>query len=143
MASSPKSTRSFTYVVWGLAIVVVALGVYAIRSLTQPKPTVGTADVAYQDLVKTSPTNGKVQPIGEFKLTAQAAGQVEDIYVKLGQRVNAVQTAMDMQTGRRFRRTWWMLARQLLLRRARWHARIFAHPFRARCTTCPCRGSTW
>ena len=96
MASNPKSTRNFAYVIWGLAIVVLVLAVYAIRTFTQPKTTVATADVTFQDLVKNSSTNGKVQPIEDFKVTAQAAGQVQDVYVKVGQRVNAGQMLLKM-----------------------------------------------
>src|SRR5690348_11301597 len=96
MASNPKSTRNFAYVIWGLAIVVLVLAVYGIRTLTQPKATVGTADVTFQDLVKNSSTNGKVQPIEDFKVTAQAAGQVQDVYVKVGQRVSAGQMLLKM-----------------------------------------------
>lgn len=96
MASNPKSTRTLTYAVWGLAIVVVALAVFAIRSLTQPKAAVRTAEVTYQDLLKTSSTNGKVQPVDDFKLTAQAAGQVQEVYVKLGQHVNSGQMLLKM-----------------------------------------------
>jgi len=96
MASSPKSNRGFTYIVWGIAIVVLVLAAYAIRTFTEPKASVVTAEVAYQDLVKSSSTNGKVQPIDDFKLTAQAAGQVEEVYVKVGQRVSPGQMLLKM-----------------------------------------------
>jgi HlyD family secretion protein len=96
MASNPKSNRNSSYVIWGLAVVVVILGVYAIRSLTQQRVTVGTAEVTVRDLEKSTSTNGKVQPIEDFKLIAQAAGQVQDIYVKLGQHVNAGQMLLKM-----------------------------------------------
>lgn len=96
MASNPKSTRTLTYAVWGLAIVVVSLAVFAIRSFTQPKAAVRPAEVTYQDLLKTSSTNGKVQPVDDFKLTAQAAGQVQEVYVKLGQHVNSGQMLLKM-----------------------------------------------
>ena len=95
MASSPKSNRN-SYVIWGVAIVVVVLGVIAVRSLTQQRVVVGTAEVTYQDLSKTSQTNGKVQPVDDFKLTAQAAGQVMEVYVKLGQHLNAGQMLLKM-----------------------------------------------
>lgn len=97
MASNPKSTRNSSYVIWGLAIVVVILAIYAIRTLTQQRVTVATAKVTVQeDLTKNSQTNGKVEPVEDFKLTAQAAGQVEDVYVKLGQHVNAGQMLLKM-----------------------------------------------
>jgi len=96
MASSPKSTRRFSVVIWGFAIVVVVLAGFAIRSFTRPKTTVVTADVTYQDVVKSTSTNGKVQPIDDFKLTAQAAGQVEEVYVKLGQHVSPGQMLLKM-----------------------------------------------
>ena len=82
--------------VWGFAIAAVILGLFALRTLTQQRVTVGTAKVAYQDLSKTSQTNGKVEPMDDFKLTAQAAGQVQAIYVKLGQHVVAGQMLLKM-----------------------------------------------
>jgi HlyD family secretion protein len=96
MASSPKSTRNSSYVVWGFAIVVVVLGLFAVRTLTQQRVTVGTAKVTFQDLSKTSQTNGKVEPVDDFKLTAQAAGQVQQVYVKLGQHVITGQMLLKM-----------------------------------------------
>lgn len=96
MASSPTSTRRYPYVVLGLAVVIVVLGAFALRSVTQPKTAVATADVTYQDVLKSSSTNGKVQPIDDFKLTAQAAGQVEEVYVRVGQHVNAGQMLLKM-----------------------------------------------
>ena len=96
MASSPKSSRNSSYVVWGVAIVLVVLALIAVRSLTQQRVTVGTAKVTYQDLSKTSQTNGKVEPVDDFKLTAQAAGQVQEVYVKLGQHVATGQMLLKM-----------------------------------------------
>ena len=75
---------------------VVVVAAFAIRSLTQQRVAVGTARVSYQDLSKTSQTNGKVEPVDDFKLTAQAAGQVQDVYVKLGQHVRAGQMLLKM-----------------------------------------------
>ena len=75
---------------------VIVLALFAVRSLTQPRVAIATAVVTYQDLTKPSQTNGKVEPQEDFKVTAQAAGQVEDVYVKLGQHVNAGQMLLKM-----------------------------------------------
>jgi HlyD family secretion protein len=83
-------------VIWGIAIVVVVLALVAVRSLTQQRVAVARAVVTYQDLSKTSQTNGKVEPQEDFKLTAQAAGEVMEVYVKLGQHVNAGQMLLKM-----------------------------------------------
>ena len=96
MASSPTSARRYPYVVLGIAVVIVILGALALRSITEPKATVTTAEVAYQNVVKSSSTNGKVQPIEDFKLTAQAAGQVMAVYVKVGQQVKPGQMLLKM-----------------------------------------------
>ena len=96
MASNLKSTRGSSYIIWGLAVVVVALGVYALRTLTQQRVTVAMATVEYQDLTKTSQTNGKLEPADDFKVTAQAAGEVQEVYVTLGQHVNAGQLLLKM-----------------------------------------------
>jgi HlyD family secretion protein len=96
MASNPKSNRSTSYVIWGSALVIVFLAAYAIRSMTREKLAVRTAQVTYQDLVKSSSTNGKVEPIDDYQAHAQAAGQVQQIYVEVGDKVKPGQLLLKM-----------------------------------------------
>jgi HlyD family secretion protein len=75
---------------------VVVLAVYAIRLLTRERVSVRTARVTYQDLIKTSRTNGKVEPLDDFQAHAQVAGQVQQIYVDVGDKVKAGQLLLKM-----------------------------------------------
>ena len=61
------------------------------RSVPSParRISVRAAQVTYQDLVKSFSTNGKVEPMDDFQAHAQAAGQVQDIYVDVGDKVKA------------------------------------------------------
>jgi HlyD family secretion protein len=74
----------------------VVLAVYAVRSFTKERVTVRTAQVTYQDLVKSFSTNGKVEPMDDFQVHAQAAGQVQDVYVDVGDKVKAGQLLLKM-----------------------------------------------
>lgn len=96
MASIPKSTRSSHYVIWGSAIILIILAVYAVRTLTRERVSVKVANVSYQDLVKSFSTNGKVEPLDDFEAHAQAAGQVQEINVDVGEKVKAGQLLLKM-----------------------------------------------
>ncbi len=96
MASNPKSSRSTTYFIWGSAIIVLILAVFAIRSLTRERLRVHVSQVAYGDVVKTSSTNGKVEPLDDYQAHAQGAGQVKEIYVHVGEVVRAGQLLLKM-----------------------------------------------
>ena len=96
MASTPKSNRATHYVVWGSALILVALAVYAVRSITRQRVSVRVAQVTYQDLVKSFSTNGKVEPMDDFQVHAQAAGQVQEVYVDVGDKVKPGQLLLKM-----------------------------------------------
>jgi HlyD family secretion protein len=96
MASNPKSSRSTTYIIWGSAFIVLVLAVLAIRSLTRERLAVHVSQVAYGDVVKTSSTNGKVEPLDDYQAHATGAGQVQDIYVHVGEKVKAGQLLLKM-----------------------------------------------
>jgi HlyD family secretion protein len=96
MASVPKSNRATHYVVWGASLILVVLAIYAVRSLTREKVSIRTAQVTYQDLVKSFSTNGKVEPMDDFQAHAPSAGQVQEIYVDLGEKVKAGQLLLKM-----------------------------------------------
>jgi HlyD family secretion protein len=96
MASNASSNRSTPFVIWGSAFVLLALAVYAVRSLTRERISVGTARVTYQDLEKGASTNGKVEPMDDFQGHAQVAGQVQQLYIHVGDRVKAGQLLLKM-----------------------------------------------
>jgi HlyD family secretion protein len=96
MPANPKSNRSSQFVIWGSVFLVIVLGIYAVRSLTRERVGVRVATVGYQDLQKTSPTNGKVEPIDDFQSHALTAGQIQEIYVNVGEKVKAGQMLLRM-----------------------------------------------
>ncbi len=96
MASSPKTNPVTQYVIWGAALILVVLAGLAIRSMTREKVTIRTAQVSYQDLVKSFSTNGKVEPADDFQVHAQAAGQVQEVYVNVGDTVKPGQLLLKM-----------------------------------------------
>ena len=96
MASTPKSNRATQYVIWGSALILVVLAVYAVRSMTRQRVSVRVAQVTYRDLVKSFSTNGKVAPTDDFQVHAQAAGQVQEVYVDVGDKVKPGQLLLKM-----------------------------------------------
>jgi HlyD family secretion protein len=72
------------------------MALYAIRALTRERISVVAAQVSYQDLVKTSSTNGKVGPMDDFEAHAQVAGQVQEVYVNVGDKVHAGDLLLKM-----------------------------------------------
>jgi HlyD family secretion protein len=96
MAPPKKPSHVSQSVVWGIAFILFLLAVFAIRSLTHERVTVVAATVSYQDLSKSFSTTGKVEPIDDFEVHAQAAGQVQDVYVDVGDKVKPGQLLLKM-----------------------------------------------
>jgi HlyD family secretion protein len=92
----PRSNRATQIAVWGIALILVILAVFAIRSLTREPLAVVSAKVSYSDLAKSFSTTGKVEPIDDFQVHAQAAGQVQDVYVDVGDKVKPGQLLLKM-----------------------------------------------
>ncbi len=72
-----------------LSLIGILLVVAAIRSSTREVVSVRVSPVTHENLIVTTPTNGKVEPIHEYQAHAPAAGVVEEIYVQVGQKVKA------------------------------------------------------
>jgi HlyD family secretion protein len=62
---------------------------FAVRSCTRDVTEVRVTSATRQNLEKTRPTNGKVEPIEEYQAHADFAGTVEKVYVEVGQKVKA------------------------------------------------------
>jgi HlyD family secretion protein len=60
-----------------------------IRSFTRDVVEIQAAPVTYQNLVTSVPTNGKVEPIQDFRAHAEAPGVVAKILVTVGQKVKS------------------------------------------------------
>jgi HlyD family secretion protein len=96
MASPSKSSRTIRIVLWGAALAVILLAFYVIHVLSLERIRVVAAQVTYQDLVMTSHTNGKVEPLDDFEVHATVAGQVQEIYVNVGDKVKAGDLLLKM-----------------------------------------------
>jgi HlyD family secretion protein len=70
-------------IVLGALILVTVL----VRSFTREVVDIRAAAVTRQNLVKSVPTNGKIEPINNFAARAEAPGIIADIPVKVGQKV--------------------------------------------------------
>jgi HlyD family secretion protein len=97
MALIPKPNPVSKLVILGSALIVIVLAVVAVRSMTRERISIRTAQVTYQDLVKSFSTNGKVEPDDDFQVHAQATGQIQDVYVDIGQQVKAGQLLLKME----------------------------------------------
>lgn len=73
----------------GILLGVVLLIIVVVRSFTRDKVEIRAAAVTRQNLVKSVPTNGKVEPISDFRAHAEGPGVVAKIYVKVGQKVKS------------------------------------------------------
>jgi len=96
MASIPKTNRVTHIVVWGTSLIVLILAIYAVRTLTHEKVSVRVAPVTFQDLQSLRRTTGKVEPLDDYQAHAQTAGQVQDIFVDVGDKVKAGQLLLKM-----------------------------------------------
>ena len=92
----PSQIAQRTFVIWGAALIVILVAVYAVRVLTRERISVRADQVSYQDLNKSSSTNGKVEPMDDYQAHAQVAGQVQEIYVDVGDKVHAGQLLLKM-----------------------------------------------
>jgi HlyD family secretion protein len=96
MPTTPKSNRVAQFVLWGSILIVLLLALNAIRTLTSDQVSVHTAQVSYQDIVKSSSTTGKVEPMDDYQAHAKVAGEVQEIYVNVGDKVKAGQLLLKM-----------------------------------------------
>ncbi|KAA6458358.1 HlyD family efflux transporter periplasmic adaptor subunit [Acidobacteria bacterium AB60] len=84
---------------WRLAalIVVVALIAGAAYASFRPKMKVQVVHARFEDIESTVSTQGMVAPVRDFPARANFTGQIERIYVALGQRVRPGQMLLQMK----------------------------------------------
>lgn len=88
--TAETTSRAKRYILWAAMVLVLAVVLpLSIRSFFSQKTPVRTAKASYQDLIVTSRTNGKVEPINDFVSHAPAPGIVSSVHVKEGQKVDA------------------------------------------------------
>lgn len=81
--------RIRTASLWLAAIVALVVLFYAARWLTRKRLPVRVAESRVSDLVKSTSTNGKIEPINNFEAHAPIPTTVTKIYVTSGERVKA------------------------------------------------------
>ncbi len=79
--------RTNPVLVWGAGLLIIAVLVFGIRSLTRERVEVRVEQASFQNLLRQSSTNGKVEPIQEFQAHAAAPGEVAKLYVEVGDQV--------------------------------------------------------
>ena len=82
----------------GIIIVLLVLIVIGIRSATHKDIEVRAASVVYGDLISSTSTNGKVEPMQNFSAHAEEPGTVQAVYVRSGQQVAAGTLLLKMDT---------------------------------------------
>jgi HlyD family secretion protein len=94
-----QGTNRTRNIVWAIvAVVVLAGGFFLIRNMTRSAVTVRVARVAYEDMVSTVSTNGKVQPVVDFQAHSPAPGVVQKLFVSVGDKVAKGQELVRMDT---------------------------------------------
>ena len=92
-----ETRRLNPYALAGIILALVALTFLAIRSFTQDVIEVRAAAVTHQNLLKTTSTNGRVEPVDPFQAHAQAPGVVTKVYVQVGQKVKKGDLLLKME----------------------------------------------
>lgn len=98
MASAEKTRFGYLLTI-GIAVVAALLIILTVHFFTREVVEVRTAPVTYQNLVSSVSTNGKVEPVSEFQAHAFGPGQVEKVYVTVGQKVRAGQLLIRLNDG--------------------------------------------
>jgi HlyD family secretion protein len=97
MALSPEPRRMNRLLLAGGIAAVVVLALWGIKHLTRERVRVRVALVTYQDLQYSVAANGKVELVSDYPAHAQNPGQVEEIYVDVGQKVKKGDLLIRMQ----------------------------------------------
>jgi HlyD family secretion protein len=87
---------------WIAAAIALVLIFFGVRRLTREKLPLRVAETQVQDLVKTTSTNGRVEPQHIFEAHAPDATIVKDVYVRVGEKVRQGQrlVALDAASAR-------------------------------------------
>lgn len=80
----------------GIVLGALVLVVVIVRSFTRDVVEIRAAVVDHQNLVSSVPTNGKVEPIQDYRAHAAGPGVVSKLYVKVGQKVKSGELLIGM-----------------------------------------------
>jgi len=97
-----RRKRISTTTLWIAAAIALVLIFFGVRHLTREKLPLRVAESQVQDLIKTSSTNGRVEPQHIFEAHAPEAAIVKDVWVHVGEPVRAGQllVALDDTSAR-------------------------------------------
>lgn len=87
MAEARKSKKLNSTALWIAAAIALIVIFFGVRQLTREKLLLRVAETQRQDLVKTTSTNGKVEPQSSFTAHAPQASLVKAVYVHAGEEV--------------------------------------------------------
>jgi HlyD family secretion protein len=91
-----ETRRLNPLVLWIIVLAIIVLAFIIARSSNRELLEIHAAAVTRQNLVSSVPTNGKVEPIGEFQAYAPAAGIVSKVYVDVLQKVRVGDLLLKM-----------------------------------------------
>ena len=87
--SEPRRFKINTSALWIAAAIALVLIFFGVRQLTREKLPVRVGASEIQNLIKTTSTNGRVEPRHNFAAHAPDAGLIKALYVHAGERVQA------------------------------------------------------
>lgn len=87
MSERTSGNRNKLLVRIGIITVLLIVAVLAIRSATRTEVQIRAATVSYGDLLSSTATSGKLEPMQNFSAHASEPGTVQAVYVHLGQKV--------------------------------------------------------
>ena len=86
--AEPASNRNRRWIIIAVVLILAAGLLYFALPSARDRVVVRTAIVERASIVKTVPTNGKVEPLDDFQAHAPAPSSIEEIFVHLGDRVS-------------------------------------------------------
>ena len=95
MASS-ASNRSRVWISIVVVLIVGAGLLYFLLPSNRDRVVVRSAKAQLGDVVKTVPTNGRVEPLADFQPRATAPSTVEQVWVKIGQKVTRGERLLEL-----------------------------------------------
>ncbi len=84
----PESNRNRRWIIITVVLILAAGILYFALPGKRDRVVVRTATVNRASIVKTVPTNGKVEPLDDFQAHAPSPSSVEDVFVHLGDKVS-------------------------------------------------------
>jgi HlyD family secretion protein len=82
-----RNSRVNSTVLWIAAGITLVLIFFGVRRITREKLPLRVAEARVEDLIKTTSTNGKIEPLHNFEAHAPLAGTVKAIYAHAGEKV--------------------------------------------------------